>query len=286
MTDKADREPSTNPGPGPTAEDLVLESGDSRIVVRPAHGGRIGSVIVAGHELLVTGSPDGPVSWGCYPMAPWAGRVRHGRFTFAGREHRLPLGMPPHAIHGVVYDRPWRVVNSAMIAIELDDRWPFRGRVTQQFALDEAGLDVTMTLEAEEPMPAVLGWHPWFRRALEIGDEPVILRLVADEMLLRDVEGLPSGERVPPPPGPWNDAFTAIREGPVLQWPGRLRLTLAATTSWWVVYSEPEHEICVEPQSGPPDAFNLGAKNIDLGGRVVQPGAPLTHVMRWRWTRG
>ncbi len=34
-----------------------------------------------------------------------------------------------------------------------------------------------MALEADEPMPAVLGWHPWFRRTLADGDEPVRLRL-------------------------------------------------------------------------------------------------------------
>ena len=92
--------------------------------------------------------------------------------------------------------------------MELDERWPFRGRVTQRFALDADGLEVAMTLEADEPMPAVLGWHPWFRRVLAEGDEPVTLAFAADEMLVRDEEGIPTGERMAPPPGPWDDAFT------------------------------------------------------------------------------
>jgi aldose 1-epimerase len=64
----------------------------------------------------------------------------------------------------------------------------------------------------------------------------------------------------------------------VLAWPGLLRLELSSSCPWWVVYSMPEHAICVEPQSGPPDAANLAPE-------VVTAGAPLTHVMRWRWTR-
>ena len=36
--------------------------------------------------------------------------------------------------------------------------------------------------------------------------------------------------------------------------------------------------MCVEPQSGPPDALN-GAADI------VEPGTPLIHEMRWRWGR-
>ncbi|HEY5434601.1 MAG TPA: hypothetical protein VIK13_05165 [Candidatus Limnocylindrales bacterium] len=261
---------------------LALEVAGARAVVLPAAGGRLGSLVIDGRELLVTGGLDSPMTWGSYPMAPWAGRIRHGELTFRGAVHRLPLGMPPHAIHGVVFDRPWRVVDAATTAVELavdlDGRWPFRGRVTQRFALDQNGLEVAMTLEADEPMPAVLGWHPWFRRVLAEADEPVRLRFRADEMLVRDAEGIPTGERVPPPPGPWDDAFTGIREWPVLEWPGRLSLKVSSTCRWLVVYTMPEHAVCVEPQSGPPDGPNLAPE-------VVEPGAPLTHVMRWQWTR-
>lgn len=270
---------------GSTRDTLVLEAEDARAVVRPAAGGRIGSVVVHGRELLVNDHEDDPMQWGSYPMAPWAGRIRHGRFVFAGREHRLPLGLPPHAIHGVVFDRPWRVDDATTISIDLDERWPFRGRVTQRFALDEGRLAVSMTLDAAEPMPAVLGWHPWFRRRLASGEPEVRLTFDGAEMLVRDAEGMPSGERVAPTPGPWDDAFTGLRAAPVLEWPGRLRLELSSSCAWWVVYTMPEHAVCVEPQSGPPDAVNLASRGGGLGPDVVEPGAPLTHTMRWRWTR-
>jgi aldose 1-epimerase len=262
-----------------SADPLVLEAPGVRAVVLPADGGRLGSLVIDGRELLVTASPAGPISWGSYPMAPWAGRIRHGELAFRGHTHRLPLGMPPHAIHGVVFDRAWQVVAPGTIVIELDERWPFRGRVSQRFALDTDGIEVTMTLEADEPMPAVIGWHPWFRRVLVEGDAPLAVAFEADEMLVRDAEGIPTGERVAPPSGPWDDAFTGIRQPPVLEWPGRLRLEISSSCPWLVVYTIPEHAACVEPQSGPPDGPNQAPE-------VVLPGAPLTHVMRWRWTRG
>ena len=257
---------------------LVLDAGDARAIVRADAGGRLGSVVVGGRELLVTGDPQGPVYWGSYPMVPWAGRVRHGRFSFRGREHRLPITMPPHAIHGVAYDRPWTVVDDATIALELDARWPFRGRARQRFALDEDGLEIRLTLEADEPMPAVAGWHPWFRRVLGAGAEPVRLDFRPGEMLVRDADGIPTGDRVPPPAGPWDDAFTGLAADPVLEWPGQLRLAISSSCAWWVVYSMPRHAICVEPQSGPPDALN-GEPD------VVEPGRPMVHTMRWAWTR-
>jgi aldose 1-epimerase len=268
-----------DPGAGPEAgSTLVLEAAGAKALVCVADGGRLGSLVVDGRELLVDASPDGPIYWGAYPMAPWAGRIRRGTFAFAGVEHHLPITMPPHAIHGVVYDRPWTVTGPDTIAIELDARWPFRGRVTQRFRLDTDGLEVSMTLEADEPQPVVLGWHPWFRRVLGAGDGPARLAFEPGSMLLRDAEGISGGERVTPPAGPWDDCFTDLASDPVLEWPGRLRLTLSSTCRWWVVYTMPEHAICVEPQSGPPDAVTIASE-------VVVPGAPLTHVMRWRWER-
>ncbi len=267
---------------GRRPDEVVLEAGGARVVVMPSRGGRLGSVRLAGAELLVTRRADGPLHWGAYPMAPWAGRIRHGRFTFGGRDHQLPLAMPPHAIHGVVWDRPWTVtgvaVASASLEIELDDRWPFRGRVEQRFELDERGLAVTLTLRAVDTMPATIGWHPWFRRAIGAPDAaPVRLDFEPGQMLVRDHEGIPTGRLTAPSAGPWDDAFTGLRSNPVLEWPGRVRLELSSTCDWWVVYTLPEQAVCVEPQSGPPDAVNLTPA-------VVEAGDTLRHTMRWRWT--
>ena len=256
---------------------LELRAGDVRLVASAADGGRLTSVTVGGRELLWSNRNDGPYGWGCYPMVPWAGRIRHGRFAFRGRDYQLPISMPPHALHGVVLDRPWTVTAPDSMTIDLDDRWPFRGRVRQDFALSEDGLAVTLTVEADESMPAMVGWHPWFRRVLGEGEAPVTLEFEAAEMLVRDAEGLPTGERVVPPPGPWDDAFTAVLGGPTLRWPG-LKLELGATCEWWVVYSQPDHAVCVEPQSGPPNAANSRPD-------VAAPGAPLADTMTWRWSR-
>jgi aldose 1-epimerase len=270
----------TEPGKGMRVveRELVLEAGDARLIVRPEHGGRMGSLTLGGRELLVAKDPQGPIYWGAYPMAPWAGRIANGRFSFAGREHHLPITMPPHAIHGVVYDRGWTVDAEDAISIDLDERWPYRGTVRQRFALHPDGLEVAMSLEAEEPQPAVIGWHPWFVRTLAPGAEPVRLDFRPGSMLVRGADGIPTGERVSPPEGPWDDAFTDLRGDPALEWPGQLRLAISSTCPWWVVYTMPEHAICVEPQSGPPDAANLAPE-------VVRPGAPLVHIMRWSWER-
>ena len=72
--------------------------------------------------------------WGSFPMVPFAGRVRHGRFTFDGRVHELPIDMPPHAIHGTGYIQPWHVdaVGDSEMSMSCDLAWELGGRAWQR----------------------------------------------------------------------------------------------------------------------------------------------------------
>jgi aldose 1-epimerase len=268
---------------GHAGRDVVtLRAGDAALTIDPAVGGRFSSLVVDGHELLVT-EGLGPIEWGCYPMAPFAGRIRDGRFTFRGRAHQLETNLPPNAIHGTVFARPWDVLTRtgerAELATELGPGWPFRGRVTQAVTLRPEGLEASLVLEADEPMPAWLGWHPWFRRG--VGGVTAELEFTAERMYERDQDGLPTGELAPPSPRPWDDAFTGVRSPIRLTWPGVRSLELDASAGVWVVYDERPYAICLEPQTAPPDAVNLA--NIDVP--IAEPGHPVSISMSWRWGR-
>lgn len=265
-------------------EHVVLRRGDVGLTLAPGDGGRIASFLIGEDELLVT-SRDDPIGWGCYAMAPFAGRIGEGRFTFRGRAYQLERNLPPHAIHGTVLDRGWDVVECdderAVLAIELGPGWPFRGRVVHDVKLGTDRLEARLTLEADEPMPASIGWHPWFRRL--VSGAPAELRFEADAMYVRGPDGLPTGELRPPRPGPWDDAFTGLRSGPHLDWPGVVGLEMSATTDVWVVYDERPDAICVEPQTAPPDFVALAERSV-AEPPTAEPGRPLTASMTWRWT--
>jgi aldose 1-epimerase len=257
-------------GPG----EFVLEAGDSRLTVCLEAGGRIGSLIAGGRELLATTGRDS-IHWGSFPMVPFAGRVRDGSFSFGGSQYRLSTAMPPHAIHGTVFDRPWDLVDACTIATDLGDDWPWDGQVVQRFALEPDRLTLTTELRALEPMPGAIGWHPWFRRRLD-GSGPLVLHLDAATMLRRDPDGVASRERVLPSAGPWDDCFTELRRPIVIEWPGVLALEVTSSCPWWVVYDEEPEAVCVEPQTEPPDELNHEP-------RVLAPGTPLVATMTWRW---
>jgi aldose 1-epimerase len=262
------------PGGG-NARYLRFEAPGATAIVDLHEGGRLASFVVQGHELLKT-EGDGPIQWGSFPMVPYAGRIRHGRFEFRGRAHNLPMQLPPHAIHGTVLNRPWTRLDERSIETDLGAEWPFRGRAVQSFDLSEGRFASRLELHADEPMPASMGWHPWFRRQLSPHAAPVELEFDADFMFNRDAEGITTTERIAPTPGPWDDCFADLSHPPILRWPGMLELTIESDCPTWVVYTVPTDALCVEPQTAPPDTLNQDPP-------VVEPGRPLVAEMTWTW---
>ncbi|WP_282090757.1 aldose 1-epimerase [Streptomyces tendae] len=261
-------------------EPITLTAGDAEATVLPGNGGRIGGLRVGGTELLRQGE-----RYGCFPMVPWCGRIRDGRFGDGAVVHQMPLNSPPHAIHGTARDAAWRTArvsaDEAVLTYDLVDPWPYPGRVTQVVALAEDGLTLSMSVETyESSFPAQIGWHPWFNRTLD--DEPGAGVEIAFDPAWQEERGddhLPTGNRVEPKPGPWDDCF-GMPDGVdvTLTWPGRLELKVTSREQWVVVYDEQEAAVCVEPQTGPPNGLNTLP-------RLVTPLEPLEATTTWRWTR-
>ena len=259
---------------------LVLDAGSARVVVDPEAGGRIVRLEVAGLGLIVPPEVDAH-DHGIFPMAPWAGRVRDGAFQFDGESYQLPINAAPHAIHGTVHDRPWVVEDSdgtrAALSVDFGPAWPFAGTAVQRIVLTPESLALEMEVRAaESAMPVTCGWHPWWSRDLGRGEE-VEVELHADRMYRRDAEGIPSGEILDIVPPPWDDCFTDLGSPlAVLRWSGAATVTIETDCACAVVFTEPTHAVCVEPQSGPPDAFNLDP-------HIVTPDTPLVVHMTVRW---
>ncbi|MGW3954929.1 aldose epimerase family protein [Streptomyces sp. NPDC004752] len=258
-------------------EPITLTAGDAEVSLRPDNGGRVAGLRIAGTELLRQGD-----RFGCFPMVPWCGRIRDGRFLNGATAHQMPLNSPPHAIHGTARDGAWRTArvgtDEVVLTYDLVEPWPYPGRVTQIAALAEDALTLTLSVETyDSSFPAQLGWHPWFNRNL--GGEDVRLDFSPAWQEERGADQLPTGNRVDPRPGPWDDCF-GMPDGVdvTLTWPGWLELTVTSPEQWVVVYDEQEAAVCVEPQTGPPNGLNTLP-------RLVTPLEPLEATTTWRWRR-
>ncbi|MET8027840.1 aldose 1-epimerase [Streptomyces avermitilis] len=256
-------------------DEITMTAGDAEVALLPGNGGRVRSLRVGGVELLRQGE-----RYGCFPMVPWCGRIRDGKFRNGATLHQMPLNSPPHAIHGTARDGAWRVArsdkNEAVLTYDLVAPWPYPGRVTQVAALTEDSLTLTMSVETyESSFPAQIGWHPWFNRNLGQDDARVDFTPAWQEE--RGADHLPTGNRIAPLPGPWDDCF-GMPDGVhvTLSWPGQLELTVASREEWVVVYDEQPEAVCVEPQTGPPDGLNTRP-------RLVTPIEPLEATTTWTW---
>ena len=158
-------------------------------------------------------------------MAPFAGRVRGGRFAWGGQVHELVPNHAGHAMHGTVFDRRWLLeladVGYLRLRTDLQPGWPFPGWVVHEVALSATRLELRLEVHtAGSPFPATLGWHPWFRRRIEVGGA---LRGRPRRQAL-----VPAGRRRPPARLPRAAAGRSGRgttASPPITWP--VRLTLA-----------------------------------------------------------
>ena len=189
---------------------ISLRSDDVTVTVDAVNGGRLASLEVAGRQLLIGHEPEhGPMHWGSYPMVPWAGRVRHGRFTFDGRAVR------PAPRHAAACDPRHRLPTAVARRRggrrrDVDELRPGLGARRPGVAAGRRRRHVRHcvlgVVAGDRAMPAEIGWHPWFTKPLALSFRP-------EAMYARDGEGIPTGELVPPPPGPWDDCFVNTEAG-------------------------------------------------------------------------
>jgi aldose 1-epimerase len=117
-------------------------------------------------------------------LCPFAGRLPREPFEFRGRRYRLPLTDGyTSPIHGLVHDRPWRVIDQAADRVVLEFRlsqdaadrrvaWPADFRLTATWSLEPHALTVHLSLAADGPMPAALGLHPYLPVPIVPGGDP------------------------------------------------------------------------------------------------------------------
>jgi len=282
---------------------IELIGGDVVMRIDPAEGGRIVSLVIAGAERILPKSRarahEPAIYWGCYPMVPWAGRLSNGRIPTNDGEVRVEPNLPPSAIHGLVFDRPWDIVERSETAVTMTCElrghgWPFGGRASQTLRLRARDLELALEVGGyTKTGPAGLGWHPWFTRSAN-GD--IELSVEASEVLVVDVDLVPTGEvrrvtpkedlRSGPPLGDRRLDHVYVRtQGPaIVRWPDlELRMEHDASLQTLVVHT-PVEGFCVEPQTMWPNAPLLAAGGIrGTGLRMLEPGDSLRATERWAW---
>ena len=155
-----------------------LDAHDMCLKLDPAAGGSVRAFNHRDLEILRPGplrtSPAfDPLQFAAFPMVPFVGRIHHGVFNADGKEITLPPNLPPepHAIHGQGWRDAWTIdsqteTSATLLYKHQADVWPWAYEARQVFSLETDAFCVDLSVKnlGQSPMPAGLGWHPYFHR--------------------------------------------------------------------------------------------------------------------------
>jgi aldose 1-epimerase len=155
----------------------VLRAGSLEVELSPAIGGSILRFerIVDGQRQSLLRGADAAITRAldaaCFPLVPFANRIRGGSFDCDGRTIVLQPNMAgdPSPIHGQGWQAEWQVVDLAQDQATLSYRhaageWPWDYEARQSIRLDADGLSLELTCRntSATRMPCGLGFHPYY----------------------------------------------------------------------------------------------------------------------------
>jgi aldose 1-epimerase len=295
---------------------ITLEAQGERAVIVPEAGCQCLSYRAG--TLDVIAGPASPDAWREHPhrggipiLFPWPGRIAGARFTYRGREYRLPVNEPArgHAIHGFACERAFRVTRRGpyFVTASLDSSdypdlksiwpWPFAMQIDYEVG-NGLRLKARVANTGDSIMPFGFGAHPYFHAPLVPKGErgAMLIQLDADARWPLDARLIPTGAteplagkydlRAPHPIGTdtYDDAFRmAPSSSDVASAPRArmidpsmkvaLEIRADATFGDFVVYAPPDNPVvALEPYTCAPDAFNLAARGVAAGMRELAPG--------------
>ncbi len=253
---------------------------------KPALGGRMSRLLMTGGTDIIVPLDDDEINllhWpkaGAYPLFPYHNRIAQAQFWWDEKFVRLkahPEAMP-HSLHGPGHQRRWivREVTASTVTMQLDYRvdadWPWSFLATQKYALNGTELTVELTLHNKDnkPMPAGIGWHPYF-----VGNGDVFHD--AQYRWLYDADFIPTGKRERLS---GDDLKSAPQTQYLQQWKSaafmlandlHVKMTAEAIFDHLVIHKA-QNYTCLEPVSHVGNAVNLISHGVDdIGIRCLAP---------------
>jgi len=279
-------------------------------------GGTLRSLTHDGRPLILSHDADEPVPAAAGQLlAPWPNRIDHGRYSFAGETHTLPINEDAldNAIHGLVRFEPWQADGHEPHRVRLTYRllgqsgYPFRLDLAVEYTLDAAG-GLTVRQSARNPgtrtAPYGHGAHPYLTLGRPLDECDLLVTagryLEIDARAIpgreaRDVDGTPQDFRTRRRIGgtALNTPYTGlVHDGGGRAWvrldDGERSVALWAGEGhpWLEIYTRDEvmdetrrTGLGAEPMTCPPNAFVTGVDLIAL-----KPGEETAG--RWGITAG
>jgi aldose 1-epimerase len=232
---------------------------------------------------------------------PWSNRIKDAVFWFRGKSHALRSNcVDGTAIHGVARDYPWHVERADASSLHASFVWreagaerfpfPFTAQLMMRLEGRRFTTWTSIKNDAQSPIPAGFGHHPYFQRALASSSDTVLLRIPCEGYFELD-QKLPSSSPVaveprvdfrtlrPPGPQAIDDCLTRRDFTEPIRFfykESKTAVLLVADDIFKnVVLYVPTGEpfFAVEPVTNANDGFNLFDRGVEGSGVfVLDPG--------------
>lgn len=197
---------------GYEAVTITHSSTGNYVCMLTAYGAAINGFVVNGKEILVSSVADSTEfdrviikSFSGAQLFPFVNRINHARYSLNRNEYRLPANDQsplPHSLHGLIYNKPFSIVDKQEDAGEITfnyhfkscEAYPFEFSLYLTVKLDIDTLEITTLIknQGKEPAPAGYGWHPYIKAKGSIND--CLLQLPASTFYKIDESLIPTGE--------------------------------------------------------------------------------------------
>lgn len=264
---------------------IRITQDNHEVTVDTEAGGRAVSWRWHGQELLV-GSASDPLGFGMYVMAPWAGRIAGNSAQWQGIKRTFDPNAGDWAVHGSAYHAPVVGVDrqsepgsdTVTVHQELDDWFvPVHLSSRWEVSADRLVTSITARCDSQVSVPFSCGWHPWFRRELTDGSQLSYNITGTRFHRVNQIDTQESSEFTATD-GPFDDTLFIPSREVMLSWGEQLAVTVTSSSPWFVLYDAPEHAVCLEPQSGPPNCF---AEPLGSIGNEIPAGGELSLTTTW-----
>lgn len=258
----------------------------------PHIGGGLASFRIDGADLLRPASVETLAAGdrfglACFPLLPFPGRIRDGRFGDVTLAANHPV--TPYPLHGHGWLASWDLSGHQADSCWLRYRhkaadWPWDYAATQLYRLSDCGLTMLLTVRnlSDKPMPVGLGQHPYFPRGAGCRIETPLTRVLwpAEDLVADEIRPVPTEWGFAPEHRVGSVAldhgFAGWSGGADIVWDDkkpRLRVSASASARFLQIYApEGGDYFCVEPMSCMPNAVNWKGGAEESGLRLLEPG--------------
>ena len=180
------------------------------VQILPFAGANLHELVLSG-ETVVTGAPDleefnqNLSSFPGAQLCPFPGRISKGSYQFEGEKYELDQNdlAADNAIHGLVYDKQFRMVDSRIhtdlawvsfgCKFEGSSGYPFKFYIENKYLLENSSLTIETTIRNTDtqPIPMAHGWHAYFNLEKPINE--LFLDLPAEKYLELNDSMIPTG---------------------------------------------------------------------------------------------